>query len=103
MFIKIGHSDIEARKTLNDFSVQVRNLLLPLSLKVPTKGRVIHILSMLAFSSDPHHHAKTNRLPSRQVSSQLTDFFKNSQNPPRASGKLCHSVSVAPVSYLGLL
>ena len=30
----IEHRDLEIRKTRNDFSVQVRNFLLPLSLKV---------------------------------------------------------------------
>ena len=34
MSIKIEHRNLEIRKTLNDFVVQVRNFLLPLSLKV---------------------------------------------------------------------
>ena len=34
MSIKIEHRNLEIRKTRNDFSVQVRNFLLPLSLKV---------------------------------------------------------------------
>ena len=34
MSIKIKHRNLEIRKTRNDFSVQVRNFLLPLSLKV---------------------------------------------------------------------
>ena len=34
MSIKIEHRNVEIRKTRNDFSVQVRNFLLPLSLKV---------------------------------------------------------------------
>ena len=47
--------------------------------------------------------AKTNSLLPRQVSSQLTDFFKISQNPPCTSGAWCHSHSQASVSHLGLL
>ena len=67
----------------------------------------------MAFSSPPNtrwtHHkglreqAKTNRLPPRQVSSQLSDFFKFSQNPPRTSGAWRHSHSLASVSHIGLL
>ena len=59
------------------------------------------------FSSAPppnkglREQSKTNRLPPRQVSSQLT--FKISQNPPRASGAWRHSHLLAPVSHLGLL
>ena len=34
MFIKIEHRNLEIRKTRNDFFVQVRNFLVPLSLKV---------------------------------------------------------------------
>ena len=34
IYIKIEHRNLEIRKTRNDFSVQVRNFLLPLSLKV---------------------------------------------------------------------
>ena len=34
MFIKIEHRNLETRKTRNDFFVQVRKFLLPLSLKV---------------------------------------------------------------------
>ena len=45
--------------------------------------------------------AKTNRLPPRQVSSQLNDFFKISQNPLRSSGAWRHSHLLASVSPLG--
>ena len=74
-----------------------------------------HNLSILAFSSAPpantcgirhkglREQVKTNRLPPRQVSSQLTDFFKISPNPPRASGAWRHPHSVTPVSHPGLL
>ena len=41
--------------------------------------------------------AKTNRLPPRQISSQLTDFFKISPNPPRSSGAWRHPHSVSPL------
>ena len=86
MSIKREHMKLETRKTLNDFSVQVRNLLLPLSLKVLRLRRERHNLSILAFSSAPHPSratpttrprqlAKANRLIPRQDSTLLT-FFK---------------------------
>ena len=75
--------NIEIRKTRNDFSVQVRNVfLLPLSLKVlRPKERGTIFLYWLFHPSHPNtcgtrykglrEQAKTNRLPQRQVSSQL--------------------------------
>ena len=73
----------------------------------------MHILPILAFSSAPPRpsratpaqgfceHAKANRLLPRQVSTQLTDFFKISQNPPRASGAWRHSHLLAPFPTSG--
>ena len=107
MSIKIEHKNLKIRKTRNDFSVQVRNFLLPLSLKV-LQHQEREAQFILAFSAAPpntcgtrhkgrREQAKTNRLPPRQVSSQLTEFFKISQNPPRSSGAWCHPHSVTPL------
>ena len=94
----IEHRNLEIRKTRNDFFVQIRNFLLLLSLKVfrPKEREVQSFYSGFFISPHPNtcgtrhkdlrEQAKTNRLPPRQVLSQLTDFFKISQNPPRASG-----------------
>ena len=115
LHIYIEHRNLEIRKTRNDFFVQVRNFLLPLSLKVfrhkerEVKSFYTGVFICPAPNTCGTRHkglreqAKTNRFPPRQVSSQLTDFFKISQNPPRASGAWCHSHSLAPVSHLGLL
>ena len=45
--------------------------------------------------------AKANRLLPRQVSTRLTDFFKISQNPLRASGTWRHSHLLAPFPISG--
>ena len=115
MSTKIEHRNLETRKTRNDFSVQVRNLLLPLSLKVlrHKEREAQSFYSGLFICPHPNtcgtrhkglrEQAKTNRLLPRQGSSQLTDFFKISQNPLRASGAWRHSQSLASVSHLGLL
>ena len=115
MSIKIEHRNLETRKTRNDFFVQVRTFLLPLSLKfLRHKERGTIFLFWLFHPPHPantcgtrhkglREQAKTNCLPPRRVSSQLTDFFKISQNPPRASGAWRHSHSLAPVSHLGIL
>ena len=75
---------IETRKTLDDFFVQVRNLLLTLSLKVFRHKERGHNLSILAFSSAPtpntcgtrhkglREQAKTNRLVRCPVLNSLT-------------------------------
>ena len=112
MSIKTEHKNLEIRKTLNDFSVQVRNLLLPLGFDI--RKRDTHSFYSGLFICPPpiscgtrhrglREQAKANRLLPRQVSSQLSDFFKISQNPPLASGLCCHSHSLASVSHLGLL
>ena len=115
MSIKIEHRNHEIGKTRNDFFVQVRNFFLPLSLKVLRhKERESQSVYSGFFICDPantcgtchkglHEQAKTNRPPPRQVSSQLTDFFKISPNPPHASVAWRHSHSLASVSHLGLL
>ena len=109
MSIKIEHRNLEMRKTRNDFSVQVRNFLLPLSLKVLWHKEREAQSFYSGFFIPPNtcgtrhkglrEQAKTNRFPPRQVSSQLTDFFKISQNPPRSSGawRHRHSVTLLPM------
>ena len=55
MSIKIEHRNLEIRKTRNDFSVQVRNFLLPLSLKVlRPKERDTHSFYSGFFIWPPH-------------------------------------------------
>ena len=107
LHIYIEHRNLEIRKTRNDFSVQVRTFLLPLSLKVLRhKERGTTFLFWLFHLPHPPQRSPraTESQPSRAVSSsQLTDFFKISQNPLRASGAWRHSHSLASVSYLGLL
>ena len=118
MSIKREHRNLEIHKTRNDFFVQVRNFLLPLRLRVLRhKERKVQSFYSGFFICTPHPHPNTcgtrhkglreqanaNRLPPRLVSSQLTDFFKISQNPPCASGAWHHSHSLASVSHLGLL
>ena len=97
-----------------DFFVQVRNYLLPSSLKVfREKGERGTIFLFWFFHLPPppppsravpatraRELAKANR--SRPVSSlNSTDFFKISQNPPRASGAWRHSHCVAPFPISG--
>ena len=86
--IYIEHRNLEIRKYTYDVFVQVRNFLLPLSLKVLRhKEREVQSFYSGFFicpSSTPsratpapglREQVKANRLPPRQVSSQLT-FFK---------------------------
>ena len=104
----------ESRNTKNtyDFSVQVRNFLLPLSLKVfRHKERERHNLSILVFSSAPHlvqHPPKASAskqkltLLVRCLVSTLLTFFKFPKSSTcfqcMTSPALCN-----PVSHLGLL
>ena len=113
MSIKIERRNLEIRKKRNDFSVQVRTFLLPLSLKVLRHKERGTIFLFWLFHLPPPQHVwhPPQRSPrasesqsSRSVSSsQLTDFFQISQNPLRASGAWRHSHSLASVSHLGLL
>ena len=76
------YRNLEIRKTRNNFSVQVRNFLLPLSLKVLRhkerdthsfySGFFICPLSHATPAQGLHEQAKVNRLLPRQVSSQLS-------------------------------
>ena len=92
MSIKIEHRNLEIQKTHNDFSLQVQNFLLPLSLKVLRhKERDTHSFYSSFFICPPSTHtcgtrhkghwpgfgkkAKANSLLPRQVSTPLT-FFK---------------------------
>ena len=111
--IYIEHTNLEIRKTRNDFSVQVRNFLLLLSLKVfRHKEREAQSFYSGFFICPPPHlvrhqpkasasKRKPTVFPPRQVSSQLTDFFKISQNPPHASGPWRHSPCVTPFPISG--
>ena len=86
MSIEIEHRNLEIRKTRNDFSFQVRNILLPLILKVLRhkerdthsfySGFVIRPSSGATPAQGLREQAKVNRLLPRQVSTLLTDFFK---------------------------
>ena len=114
MSIKIEHRNLETRKTRNDFSVQVRNLLLPLSLKVLRhKEREAQSFYSGFFIPPP----PTSVAPATNVSASKrkptvfprgrsylnSDFLKLSPNPPRVSGAWGHSHLLVPVSHLGLL
>ena len=105
MSIKIEHRNLEIRKTRTDFSVQVRNFLLPLSLKVLLhKERDTHSFYS-GFFICPH---LVRHLPmacaSKRKSALLvrcpvvnsTNFLQNSPNPPCASVAWRHSHLLAP-------
>ena len=117
MFITYIHRTQESRNTKNtyDFLVQVRNFLLPLSLKVlrhkeretqsfyagfsicPRPTRVAPVAHKFVW---PQRAPKVE--PSRsESSSQLTDFFQIPQNPPRTLP--VHYVIHIPKSYQGFL
>ena len=88
IYIYIEHRNLEIRKTRNDFSVQARKFLLPLSLKVLRhKGERYTFFLFWLFHLPPspsrvtpvhglREQAKANPLLPRQVSTQLTHFFK---------------------------
>ena len=110
IYIYIEHRNPETRKTLDDFLIQVRNFLLPFSLKVLRhKERDTHSFYSAFFICPPPSRAapvarkfvSPQRAPkvdpSCSVSSlNLTNWlFQISQNPPRASGAWPHSHSVA--------
>ena len=109
LHIYIEHKKFEIRKTPNVFSVQVRNFLLPLSLKVfRHKEREAQSFysgfficpppqSRAAPATRPRELAKVNRLVWCLVSTLLSS---NSQNPLRASGawRQSHSVTPFPIS-----
>ena len=69
----------ETRKTLNDFLVQVRNLLLLLSCP---PSRVTPATKPLAWL----RRASESQPFSPEAGLNSSDFFQNPQNPPRASG-----------------
>ena len=93
MFITYIHRTQESRNTKNtyDFLVQVRNFLLPLSLRFFDIRRERHNLSMLTFpSARPQHvwHSPQNHCELAKVTLLLrtarlnSDFFQISQNLP---------------------
>ena len=114
MYIKIEHRNLETRKTRNDFSVQVRNLLLPLSLKVLRhKGREAQSFysGFFIYPDPPTRVAPATKVSVTkrkstvsfgvQFSTPLT-FFKF----PKSSARFRCVTSLAlasPVSHLGLL
>ena len=118
MFIYIYiyiHRTLESRNTKNtyDFLVQVRNFLLPLSLKVLRhKERDTHSFFSAFFICIPpsratpaqglREQAKVNRLLPRQDSTLITDFWKF---PKILRALPVHDVihTASPVSHLGLL
>ena len=104
MSVKIEHRNLETWKTREDFLVQVRNFLLPLSLKVLRhKEREAQSFYSGFFICTPpimcgtrhkglREQAKTNRLPPRQASSQLYWLF---QNLPKSSARSRYVTSFA--------
>ena len=96
LHIYIEHRNLEIRKTRNDFSVQVRNFLLPLSLKVlrHKEREAQSFYSGFFICPTPNtcgtrhkglrEQAKANRLLPRQVSSLLYRLF---QNLPKSSAR----------------
>ena len=114
MSIKIEHRNLEIRKNTYDFLVQIRNLLLALSLKVlQHKERDTHSFYS-GFFICPHSPSRATPAqgfgepakvdPSRSVSSSQfnSDFFKI----PKSSARFRCVTSFAlacPVSYLRLL
>ena len=116
MFITYIHRILESRNTRNtyDVLVQVRNILLLLSLKVLRhKERDTHFFYS-GFSICPQTRVAPATRPLawlRRVSkshpsssagkTQLTDFFQIPQNPPRTLP--VHNVIHIPKSYLGFL
>ena len=118
MFITYIHRTQKSRNTKNtyDFFVQVRNFLLPLSLKVLRhKERDTHsFYSGFSICTPPSHAtpytrplAWLRRASENQPSSPETELnstnwlFQNSPNPLRASGAWRHSHSLAPFPISG--
>ena len=113
MSIKIEHRNLKIRKTRNDFSVQVRNFLLPLSLKVLRhKEREAQSFYSAFFICTPLS-CDTWPRPPRASESQpsSSEAVLNStnwlfQNLPKSSARFQCMMSFAlasPVSHLGLL
>ena len=115
MSIKIEHRNLEIRKTRNDFFVQVRNFLLPLSLKVLRhKEREAHSFYPGFFiCPHPQHvwhppqrslRASENQTSSPEAGLISTNWFF--QNLPKSFARFRCVTSFAlcsPVSHLGLL
>ena len=106
MTIKIEHRNLETRKTRNDFSVQVRNFLLPLSLKVFWhKEREAQSFYSGFFIAPPTKVSASKRKPTVFPwgrSHLNSDFFKISQNLPRSSGawRHPHSITLLPMGAI---
>ena len=105
IYIYIEHRNLEIRKTRNDFWVQVRNFLLPLSFKVLRHKEMdthsfysgffiwAHIVRHLPKASA---NKRKSTLLVRCPVLNSTNLFQNSPNPPRASGAWGHSHLLAP-------
>ena len=111
----LDHRNLEIRKTRNDFSVQVRTFLLPLSLKVLRLKERDTIFLCWLFHLAPISRGVRNaqiRLASASAKSrtssfgvklQLSNFL---QNLPKTSARFQCVTSLAlcyPVPHLGLL
>ena len=108
MSIKIEHRNLEIWKTRNDFFVQVRNFLLPLSLKVLRhKERSTIFLNWLFHLPSPtnmcrtrykclREQAKTDRLPRGRSHLNSTNWLF--QNLPKSSARFRCVTSFALVS-----
>ena len=110
----IKHRNPEIRKTRNDFSVQVRNFLLPLSLKVLRhKERDTHsFYSGFSICTLPSRAAPATKATGLSSASEQKPpvffrarsltlwLFQNPQNPQRASGawRDLHSLAPFPIS-----
>ena len=114
IYIYIEHRNHETRKNTYDFFVQVRNFLLPLSLKVLRhKERDTHSFYTGFFVAlsrakpaqglwpDFGEQAKANRLLPRQDSTQLTHFFKIPKILRARWRSITSPTLGSPVSHLG--
>ena len=111
MSIKIKHRNLEIRKTHYDFSVQVQNFLLPLSLKVlQHKERETHSFYSSFFIRPPPNlvrhlpkaSASKSTLLIRCPVSTLLTFFKFRKSSARFWCVTSFALA-SPVSHLGLL
>ena len=103
---KIEPKNLEIRKTRNDFSFQVRNLLLSLSKRFRHKERgTIFLFWLFYLPPSPTRMAPATKVSASKRKptvffwgrSQLSDFFKISPNPLRSSDAWHHPHSVTPL------
>ena len=114
MSIKIEHRNLEIRKKRNDFSVQVRNFLLPLSLKVlRRKERDTHSFLPGFFicppPQPPPRVAPTTKVSASKrkstvfsrSSSQLNWLFQKISKSSARFRRVTSFALASPVSHLG--